>query len=100
MIDPHQLQGFPSPEVLFPGPRLGVSCDLRGLWCADWIQHVLDTEGEPYLQTPEDDIPILSLLLVDVLGFLLVASALPALAAWAGWKHLRRRTAKPRGKSE
>ena len=49
---------------------------------ADWIQHVLDTDGEPYLQTPEDDIPLVSLFLLDVLGFLFIASALPAVAAY------------------
>ena len=66
--------------------------------CADWIQHVLDTDGEPYLQTPEDDIPIVSLLLLDVLGFLVFASAMPALAAWAGWTILKRRQLKLKGK--
>ena len=49
---------------------------------ADWIQHVLNTDGEPYLQTPEDDIPLVSLFLLDVLGFLTIASALPAVAAY------------------
>ena len=49
---------------------------------ADWIQHVLDTDGEPYLQTPEDDIPLVSLFLLDVLGFLSIASVLPAVAVY------------------
>ncbi len=65
---------------------------------ADWIQHVLDTDGEPYLQTPEDDIPILSLLLLDVLGFFAIAAAVPALAAWVGWKHLKRKRLGVKGK--
>ena len=66
---------------------------------ADWIQHVLDTDGEPYLQTPEDDIPILSLLLLDVLGFFAIAAAVPALAAWVGSKHLKREEAWGEGKA-
>ena len=61
---------------------------------------MLDTDGEPYLQTPEDDIPILSLLLLDVLGFFAIATAVPALAAWAGWKHLKRRRLGLKGKLE
>ena len=65
---------------------------------ADWIQHVLDTDGEPYLQTPEDDIPILSLLLLDVLGFFAIATAVPVLAAWVGWKHLKRKRLGQKGK--
>ncbi len=67
--------------------------------CADWIQHVLDTDGEPYLQTPEDDIPIVSLLLLDVLGFLVFASAMPALAAWAGWTILKETAAEAERKA-
>ena len=60
---------------------------------------MLDTDGEPYLQTPEDDIPIVSLLLLDVLGFLVFASAMPVLAAWAGWTILKRRQLKLKGKA-
>ncbi len=63
---------------------------------ADWIQHVLDTDGEPYLQTPEDDIPLVSLFLLDVLGFLLIASALPAVAAY--WLLAKRWRGKERQK--
>ena len=67
---------------------------------ADWIQHVLDTDGEPYLQTPEDDIPLISLFLLDVLGFLVIGSALPAVAvywllvkAWRGKQRQKGKTA-------
>ena len=59
---------------------------------------MLDTDGEPYLQTPEDDIPIMSLLLLDVLGFLVVAAAVPALAARAGWRHIKRGNVRQKGK--
>jgi hypothetical protein len=44
---------------------------------------VIDTEGEPYLQTPEDSIPLASLLLLDVFAFLLVAALAPMGLAWA-----------------
>ena len=86
------------------------SCNLRSLYmsctaalnmtlhCADWIQHVLNTDGEPYLQTPEDDIPLISLFLLDVLGFLLIASALPAVAVYwllvKGWRGKQRQKGK------
>ena len=61
---------------------------------------MLDTDGEPYLQTPEDDISVISLLLLDVLGFLMIAAALPALAAWAGWRHIKRKNVMQKGKLE
>lgn len=51
--------------------------------CADWVQHVIDTEGEPYLHTPEDSIPLASLLLLDVFALLAVATAAPLCVAWA-----------------
>lgn len=58
---------------------------------ADWVEHVIATEGEPYLQTPEDDIPLVSLLLLDVLGFLAVASAVPAVLLWWALQRMMRR---------
>ncbi|BDA41086.1 UDP-glucuronosyltransferase 2B20 [Coccomyxa sp. Obi] len=49
---------------------------------ADWVQHVIETDGEPYLHTPEDAIPLASLLLLDVFTFLLVAMLAPIGLAW------------------
>ncbi len=56
------------------------------------MEHVIATEGEPYLQTPEDDIPLVSLLLLDVLGFLAAASAVPAVLVWWALRRLMSRT--------
>ena len=61
---------------------------------------MLDTDGEPYLQTPEDDISVFSLLLLDVLGFLALAAVLPVVGAWAAWRWLKRKSQDPKGKLE
>lgn len=61
---------------------------------------MLDTDGEPYLQTPEDDISVFSLLLLDVLSFLALAAMLPVVAAWAAWRWLNRKSQGPKGKLE
>jgi hypothetical protein len=45
---------------------------------ADWIEHVLATHGEPYLKTPDEDLPSLVRLSYDV--YLTVAAALAAAA--------------------
>jgi glucuronosyltransferase len=51
----------------------------------DWVEHVIATEGEPYLQTPEDGMSVASLFLLDVFAFLLVAIAFPIALAWLVW---------------
>ena len=62
------------------------TCWLIPVWlfCADWVEHVIATDGEAYLQTPEDDIPLVSLLLLDVLAFLAASAAVPAVLVWWG----------------
>lgn len=52
---------------------------------------MLDTDGEAYLQTPEDGMSLVSLLLLDVFAFLTVAAAMPVLVVWALWQRMWRR---------
>lgn len=92
---------FPSKALLHSTLLLSAHVSLSFVMCsADWIQHVLDTDGEPYLQTPEDDIPVISLLLLDVLGFLLLAAMLPVALGLAVWKLLKRKQFAQKGKLE
>lgn len=60
-------------------------------WVSDWVEHVLDTDGEAYLQTPEDGMPLVSLLLLDVFAFLIVIATLPVIAVCAVWQRIWRR---------
>eukprot|EP00884_Botryococcus_braunii_P010528 jgi/Botrbrau1/19477/Bobra.0338s0094.1 len=49
---------------------------------ADWIQHVITTGGEPYLQTPENEMSLIELWNLDVAALLLVAVLLIAAIMW------------------
>ena len=42
---------------------------------ADWVEHVLATGGEAYLRTPDDDLPLLVRLSLDVWAACLGAAA-------------------------
>lgn len=53
-----------------------LSLELPGC-AADWMEHVVATGGEPYLRTPEEDLPFLVRHSLDV------AAAWAALAACA-----------------
>ena len=69
------------------------TCMLRTEWhLADWVEHVIATDGEPYLQTPEDDIPLVSLLLLDVMVFLAACAAAPAALVWWGLRRGMRKS--------
>lgn len=66
---------------------------------ADWVQHVIETEGEPYLHTPEDAIPLASLLLLDVFAFLLIAMLAPMGLAWVVGSRLLAHVRAPKAKT-
>ena len=51
--------------------------------CADWIEHVLDTRGEPYLNLPVDELSFIVRNLVDVYALLAACCCISALAARA-----------------
>lgn len=51
---------------------------------ADWIEHVLETDGDIYLNTPEHKIPWYSLLLIDVHLLLLVFTLVGSTALYLG----------------
>ena len=36
------------------------------LRCADWMEHVMATNGEPYLRTPEDELSFIARTSIDV----------------------------------
>ena len=43
------------------------------VWCADWVEHVLETKGYPYLKTPEDELSFIVRHNLDVYAFLAAA---------------------------
>ena len=51
--------------------------------CADWVEHVISTGGEPYLQTPEDEMSLFSLLLLDVACLYIGAHAIIIGLLWS-----------------
>jgi hypothetical protein len=50
---------------------------------ADWIEHVIATGGEPYLQTPENEMTLVELWNLDIFALLLFAVLLVSSALWA-----------------
>lgn len=40
--------------------------------CTDWIEHVAETNGEPYLQTPENEMSLLQLWNLDIAALALL----------------------------
>jgi glucuronosyltransferase len=60
----------------------------------DWVEHVLATRGEAYLRTPDDDLPLLVRLSVDVwaacLGAFAILSYIAATAVCAAAHKLGR----------
>ncbi len=55
---------------------------MCGHVCADWVEHVLATGGEAYLRTPDDDLPLLVRLSLDVWAACLGAAAVLVYAAF------------------
>lgn len=49
---------------------------------ADWIEHVLDTGGEPYLRLPADDLNIFVRHSLDTYGFVLGCTGVLLFLAW------------------
>ena len=57
--------------------------DCPDRWrCADWIEHVLATKGEPYLTVPEDETSLTSRVLLGALASI-AACGILLLSAWA-----------------
>lgn len=54
--------------------------------CADWIEHVMETGGDPYLRTPEDRMSVIARHSLDVYGLVVACFGL---AAFLIWKLLR-----------
>lgn len=60
------------------GYRIGIGCAARILnkleysrhlkRAADWVEHVLDSDGEPYLQLPDDDMSFLVRNSLDIIA--------------------------------
>ena len=40
--------------------------------CADWMELVIDTKGDPYLKTPDDELSFIVRHSMDVYGFIIV----------------------------
>lgn len=63
---------------------------------ADWVEHVLAAKGEAYLRTPDEDMPLLARLSLDVLAAYLGAAGLLLYLFWwalktaarAAWRRL------------
>jgi hypothetical protein len=49
---------------------------------ADWIEHVLETGGEAYMRTPQDDLPVLVRHSVDTYGVVLCALGVLIYTTW------------------
>ena len=43
-------------------------CDT--VCCADWVEHVIATDGEPYLRTPDDEMSFAARYSLDVYAML------------------------------
>lgn len=60
---------------------------LEGLtwvhWHADWVEHVIDTKGEPYLKTPEDELSFIVRNSLDVYAIVAVCCCVMFVAARA-----------------
>jgi len=60
---------------------------LEGLtwvrWHADWVEHVIDTKGEPYLKTPEDELSFIVRNSLDVYAIVAVCCCVTVFAARA-----------------
>ena len=54
---------------------------MCGHFGADWVEHVLATGGEAYLRTPDDDLPLLVRLSLDVWAACLGGAAILLFAA-------------------
>jgi len=63
--------------------------------CADWMEHVIDTKGDPYLKTPDDELSFIVRHSLDVYGFIIVclylvflisSKLLKLLAGKAAWR--------------
>ena len=68
---------------------------------ADWIEHVLETDGEPYLRLPVDDLNIFVRHSLDTYGFLLGCAGALLYLAWrlvqvAASRSMQLLTAKPK----
>jgi hypothetical protein len=51
---------------------------------ADWVEHVADTGGEPYLRPPIDELSFIARHSLDVIGFWAACAGIPT------WLLLRR----------
>ena len=49
------------------------------LWYADWLEHVIDTKGDPYLTTPEVELSFIVRHNLDVYALLAACLCLPLL---------------------
>ena len=60
---------------------------LEGLtwvhWHADWVEHVIDTKGDPYLKTPEDELSFIVRNSLDVYAIVAVCCCVMVLVASA-----------------
>eukprot|EP00884_Botryococcus_braunii_P009348 jgi/Botrbrau1/18414/Bobra.0072s0007.1 len=61
---------------------------------ADWVEHALNTSGDPYLRTPEDDLSVFVLFGMDVGAALSIIVLLPLFLFVIGWRRFRRKIAK------
>ena len=61
-------------------------CEAQECFCADLIEHVLETEGSAYLKTPDDE---LSFLVRNSLDLHASVGAFVALAVALSWKMSR-----------
>ena len=53
-------------------PAKGYRVTERAGCCADWMEHVIDTNGDPYLKTPDDELSFIVRHSLDVYGFIIV----------------------------
>lgn len=54
--------------------------------CADWVEHVLDTNGEPYWQLPDEDMNFFVRNSLDVIAaYLAIALSSISLGLYMAW---------------
>ena len=52
-------------------------------WHADWVEHVIDTKGDPYLKTPEDELSFIVRNSLDVYAIVAVCCCVTVFAGRA-----------------
>ncbi len=83
------ITDLPLPPYAVRQPSMHPLCTGSSLWCvADWIEHVMATDGEPYLRTPIDHLNIFARHSLDVYGLIIACAAFAVLligklALWA-----------------